>query len=180
MARIFATRAPSGVQGVTGLNNVPGIANPNGNNLPIVATCETCHNNVNVGNDNFLDPKHTGIEDNSYLSVLQKTSTGKPAIAPPPDMPLFSFLCPLNTIEFFSNPVTYNGKQYDLFQTTDPGVGLITGQCSDLGKMKVPVLRDWRRGRRISTEVTRQPSATFSISTTSVSLLASRRRKSWI
>jgi cytochrome c peroxidase len=29
----------------------------------------------------------------------------------------------------------------DEFDTTDPGEGLIDGQCADLGKMKVPVLR---------------------------------------
>lgn len=31
--------------------------------------------------------------------------------------------------------------KYDEFLTTDPGVGLISGKCADLGKMKVPVLR---------------------------------------
>ena len=28
-----------------------------------------------------------------------------------------------------------------MFITTDPGKGLITGKCQDLGKMKVPILR---------------------------------------
>jgi cytochrome c peroxidase len=34
-----------------------------------------------------------------------------------------------------------SGTTYDLFETTDPGLGLITGKCADLGKMKTPILR---------------------------------------
>ena len=37
--------------------------------------------------------------------------------------------------------VTVNGKSYDEFKTSDPGQALITGQCKDLGKFKVPRLR---------------------------------------
>jgi cytochrome c peroxidase len=53
---------------------------------------------------------------------------------------LFSFLCPVGSIPFFSNPVTVEAVTYDEFQTTDPGMGLITGKCADLGKFKVPRL----------------------------------------
>jgi cytochrome c peroxidase len=54
---------------------------------------------------------------------------------------LFTFLCPQGSIPFFVNPVVVNGVTYDQYQTTDPGVGWITGKCADLGKFKVPVLR---------------------------------------
>jgi cytochrome c peroxidase len=62
-------------------------------------------------------------------------------LPPTPDLPLFGFLCPQGSIPFFSNPVTIKGTTYDRFETTDPGTGLITGKCADLGKFKVPILR---------------------------------------
>jgi cytochrome c peroxidase len=46
----------------------------------------------------------------------------------------------VGSIPFFSNPVTVNGATFDELQTTDPGMGLITGKCADLGKFKVPRL----------------------------------------
>ena len=54
------------------------------------------------------------------------------------------------SIPFFSNLVTEpdcpgstpgNPATCDKFITTDPGKGLVTGLCKDLGKMKVPILR---------------------------------------
>jgi cytochrome c peroxidase len=97
---------------------------------PSLGACSTCHNVVDVGNDFFDTPKDTGVMDSSS-NVLP----------PAPDFPLFTFLCPQGSITFYSNPVTVNGVVYDKYQTTDPGVGWITGKCNDLGKMKVPVLR---------------------------------------
>lgn len=119
---IFNTRTFL-ISNVTGLNDVK-------NQNPSTGTCSTCHNNLDAGNDFRLDPKHTGIGDNSSSFL-----------PPTPDQPLFSFLCPPGSITYFSNPVVVNGVTYDQFLTTDPGVGLITGKCADLGKMKVPVLR---------------------------------------
>ena len=71
------------------------------------------------------------------------------ALPPSSDFPLFAFYCPSGSIPFFSNPVTSsfcqqlpnNPTTCDEFITTDPGEGLADGECSDLGKMKVPVLR---------------------------------------
>ena len=66
------------------------------------------------------------------------------------DFPRFAFYCATGTIPFFSNPVTSvncpgstmdNPATCDKFITTDPGKGLITGKCQDLGKIKVPILR---------------------------------------
>ena len=107
--------------GVAGLND-PFIV---GDNFP--TTCQTCHNAQGVGNNSALGPLHTGIGDNSSN-----------ALPPTPDMPLFAFTCPAGSILDFSNP---DGQGHDIFITTDPGLGLITGQCADLGKMKTPVLR---------------------------------------
>ncbi len=121
------------VNGVSGLNNLLG---PN-----LRATCNTCHNVQNIGNNFVLGPLHTGIADNSYVSPLQTPAGGVPTLPPTPDLPLFAFYCPTGSIPFFSNPVTVSGTTYDLFESTDPGTGFITGKCADLGKMKTPILR---------------------------------------
>jgi cytochrome c peroxidase len=71
------------------------------------------------------------------------------ALPPSSDFPLFAFYCPSGSIPFFSNPVQSTNCQLlpgnptscDEFDTTDPGEGLADGECEDLGKMKVPVLR---------------------------------------
>lgn len=128
---IFNTRKFS-VSGVSGLNDLFG------NPLP-GSTCAACHNNLNAGNDFFLAVFHTGIGDNSSVSPGESTAT---ALPPTPDMPLFAFWCPVGSIPFFSNPqVGSDNNTYDVFETEDPGYGWISGKCTDLGKMKVPVLR---------------------------------------
>lgn len=127
---IFNSRNFS-AEGVDGLNNI--FTNP------LEVTCSACHNVDGAGNDFFLAIFHTGIGDNSSVSPDQSTAT---ALQPTPDMPLLSFWCPVGSIPFFSNPKTgSDGNTYDVFETEDPGYGWISGKCSDLGMMKVPVLR---------------------------------------
>jgi cytochrome c peroxidase len=123
------------VRGVAGFNDAPGVGDP------FNSSCNTCHNMQNIGNNFSLTPKHTGIGDNSFYSPDQAPAGQLPPLPPTPDLPLFGFLCPQGSIPFFSNPVTINGTTYDRFETTDPGTGLITGKCADLGKFKVPILR---------------------------------------
>ncbi len=129
---LFSTRVFT-IANVAGLNDIKGSTDGE------PGTCSTCHSNKNVGNDTANDPKRLGIMDNSS-NVLPPT----------PDFPLFAFYCPTDSIPFFSNPVTSShcpgstatfDATCDEFITTDPGKGLITGHCKDLGKMKVPVLR---------------------------------------
>lgn len=117
---------------VAGLNDVKG--DVNGTEF---GTCSTCHSNKNVFNDNPATPKRLGIMDNSSgVNVMPWT----------PDFPRFAFYCPTGSIPFFLNPVNSpkcpgGTGTCDKFITTDPGVGLITGKCQDVGKMKVPLLR---------------------------------------
>jgi hypothetical protein len=129
---IFNTRMFT-ITGVSGFNDA-GPGNPAQNQ-----TCSTCHNTLNVGSDAIPGGRHLGIGDNSSADQTgnQTTATFLPPTA---DQPLFSFLCPIGSIPFFSNRVTVDGVAYDEYQTTDPGVGLITGKCADLGKFKVPRL----------------------------------------
>jgi len=59
-------------------------------------------------------------------------------------VPLFEFWCPVGSIDFFTNTkIDPNDttKSYDVLQTNDPGVALISGKCNDLGQFKVPRLR---------------------------------------
>jgi cytochrome c peroxidase len=132
---IFNTRSftVNGVTGLTDIGRTPAASQ--------VATCSTCHNNANVGNDTFNDPKHIGVGDNSYISTAQASANGSTTLPMTPDQPVFTFLCPVGSITYFSNPVVVNGITYDEFQTSDPGVGWITGNCNDLGKFKVSSLR---------------------------------------
>jgi hypothetical protein len=130
------------INNVPGLNDVTGPAN--GSKPSSTGTCSTCHNNGNVGNDDFLDPKRTDIMDN-----------GSNVLPPSSDFPLFAFFCPIapfgspGHMNFFSNPVQSPYCQQlpgspttcNEFDTTDPGEGLTDGMCNDLGKFKVPVLR---------------------------------------
>ena len=124
------------VNGVAGFNDVVSLVPLPG---PVTLTCSTCHNNLNVGSDTIGGPKPLGIGDNSASdkSGFQTTATFLP---PTSDQPLFAFDCPVGSIPYFSNPVKINGKTYDEYQTTDPGMGLISGKCADLGKFKVPRL----------------------------------------
>ena len=139
---IFNTRQFT-ITNVSGLNDVTVNPRPG-------QTCSTCHNNTNAGGDAFFTPKHTGIGDNSIPACSSKVTTNCTTLPPATDFPLFAFYCPTGSITYFSNPVTsancskipnYNSGTCDEFDTTDPGVGLVTGQCADLGKMKVPLLR---------------------------------------
>jgi hypothetical protein len=117
---------------VAGLNDIKGDAD---GTEP--GTCTTCHSNKNVLNDTAGDPKRLGIMDNSSgVNIMPWTS----------DFPRFAFYCPTDSIPFFSNQVTSSNCPEgsticEEFITTDPGKGLITGECKDLGKMKVPILR---------------------------------------
>lgn len=129
---IFNTRTFT-IRGVAGFNDA-GPGNPAAN-----STCSTCHNNLDVGADTVSGGRHLGIGDNSSADKSGNQTTAT-ALPPTSDQPLFAFYCPVGTIPFFSNPVMYQGKTYDEYDTTDPGMGLITGKCADLGKFKVPRL----------------------------------------
>jgi hypothetical protein len=132
---IFNTRSFT-INGVTGLTDIGKTAAASQ-----VGTCSTCHNNANVGNDTFNDPKHIGVGDNSASSAGQTSANGLSTLPMTPDQPVFTFLCPVGSINYFSNPVVVNGVTYDEYQTSDPGVAWITGSCNDLGKFKVSSLR---------------------------------------
>lgn len=74
-------------------------------------TCSTCHNTPNVG------AQSSGLFfDTGVTSAARRT----------PDLPLYTLRC-----------LTTN----TVVRTTDPGRGLVTGRCEDIGRFKVPSLR---------------------------------------
>ena len=74
-------------------------------------TCGTCHNTPNVGAQSTVAFFDTGV-----ASAARRT----------PDLPLYTLRC-----------LTTN----TVVRTTDPGRAMVTGQCSDIGRFKVPTLR---------------------------------------
>jgi len=125
----------------------PGVNGALGN--PTTGSCSTCHGSVYVGNDAAAPLHRNGIMDNSNKvseAALQQINLPVKVLAFTPDFPRFAFYCTSNSIPFFSNPV-YSPHcpggvmPCDEFDTTDPGKGLITGKCADLGLMKTPILR---------------------------------------
>lgn len=125
----------------------PGVNNALGN--PTTGSCSTCHGSVYVGNDAAAPLHRNGIMDNSNnvsKAALKQIALPVKVMAFTPDFPRFAFYCKAGSIPYFSNP-SYSSycpggvTPCDEFITTDPGKGLITGKCADLGQMKTPILR---------------------------------------
>jgi cytochrome c peroxidase len=117
---IFNTHSLT-ITAVTGLNDALGVPAING-------TCTTCHDAPNVGNHSLPVPLDIGTShvaayesDPQILAALGELSM--------PDLPIFQIACtggPLNGTVRYSS---------------DPGRALITGHCTDLGRVKGPILR---------------------------------------
>lgn len=83
----------------------------------INGTCGTCHDTPNVGNQSVVGTMDIGTSDPLLIN-----SNALP-------LPAFSIHCDAGALE---------GQT---FVTFDPGRAMITGQCEDIGKVKVPALR---------------------------------------
>ena len=120
---IFNT-APMTIANVRGLNDNPALGSP----AVIHGSCGTCHDAPNVGNHSLPLPMDTGTSrlaasetDASILAGLAQLTA--------PDLPVYQITGCTNA---GGSPVVY--------VTTDPGTGLFTGLCSDVNRVKVPVL----------------------------------------
>jgi hypothetical protein len=83
--------------------------------MPVIpGNCGTCHDSPNVGNHSFPTPLNIGVGD----------------LTSPLDI---SYL-PVITLRHTSAP-------FEVVQTTDPGLALISGRWNDIGRVKGPVLR---------------------------------------
>lgn len=98
------------------ITGVPGLNDVQGED-PITGTCSTCHNNPNVGNHSSNMTVDIGV-------------TG----ASPPNLDVSGL--PVFTVGCIAGPLA--GEQ---FKVTDLGVAMVTGQCADIGKTKIPIIR---------------------------------------
>jgi cytochrome c peroxidase len=105
---------PINIARVEGLNDTLGVVNFPG-------FCATCHDTPDVGNHSRELGMKIGVtnggpnNDNPALDIA--------------DLPVFTLLC-------VAGPLA--GQTYVV---TDPGRALISGNCVDIGKTKVPILR---------------------------------------
>jgi hypothetical protein len=83
----------------------------------ITGTCGTCHNNPEVGNHS------------SNLTVDIGVTDASPPNLDVSGLPVFRVLCTAGPLA---------GQR---FTVTDLGVAMISGQCADIGKTKIPVIR---------------------------------------
>jgi cytochrome c peroxidase len=134
---IFNTHTFS-ISNVRGLNDNPTLAAALGTTVPIASfegTCTTCHDTPNVGNHSLPLPLDIGTghdpaseTDPQIASALAQLDF--------PDLPVYQITgCPnpFATAQTAGQPYVVN--------TTDPGKGLITGACSDVNRVKGPILR---------------------------------------
>ena len=113
---VFDTH-PLTITNVAGLNDVLGMPTISG-------TCSTCHDTPNVGNHSRPVPLDIGT---SHVAAHEPAPEVLAALAQLslPNLPVYKLTCPGRTVRY----------------TTDPGRALITGLCSDVGRIKGPILR---------------------------------------
>ena len=104
---------PINITGVAGLNDVL-------NQPSIAGFCGTCHDTPNSGNHSVKAPLNIGVADAGALSPPALDVSG---------LPVFTVKC-------IAGPLA--GQ---IFQVTDIGRAMFSGNCADIGKLKGPVLR---------------------------------------
>lgn len=126
--KIFDT-APLIITAVRGLNDNPALGKP----AAILAHCSTCHDTPNVGDHSMPVPLDIGTS-HSTLASTESDPRIAAALAElsMPDLPVYLISgCP--------DPA--DPSRATAFYTSDPGRALISGKCSDLNRIKGPVLR---------------------------------------
>jgi cytochrome c peroxidase len=94
------------------------------------ASCSFCHDTPNVGNRSVNLPIDTGTSHNTAAETDPNVTAGLAALNVP-SLPVYQITGCTNPAT--NQPVTYT--------TSDPGVGLFTGRCADIGRTQVPILR---------------------------------------
>ncbi len=99
-----------------------------------VTHCANCHDTPQIGNHSLSAMFDIGAS-HSPLPGTESSAQVSAALADlsVPDLPVYLIS---------GCPDTTDPTQTVSFYTTDPGRALITGKCSDVYKVKVPVLRD--------------------------------------
>ena len=120
---------PLTITSVRGLNDNAALGKP----ASITGNCTTCHDTPNVGNHSLPLPLDisTGHDPVNESDPLIASGLAQLSM---PDLPVFEITgCP--------NPFAAAGSPSEPIYTTDPGKGLLTGLCSDVNRIKGPILR---------------------------------------
>ncbi len=117
---VFDTH-PLVITDVAGLNDVLGVPAING-------TCTTCHDSPNVGNHSRPVPLDIGVSHAAPHETDPQVAAGLAQLSVP-DLPIYEVSCMTGPL---AGTVRY---------TSDPGRAMLTGLCSDVGRIKGPILR---------------------------------------
>ncbi len=107
------------------ISDVPGLTT---GTQQIVGTCTTCHDTPNVGNHSFPLPLDIGTGHSLQYETDPNIIAGLQQLQQP-TLPVFQLVC------------TQGTEAGQTFYTTDPGKALISGQCTDISRIKGPILR---------------------------------------
>jgi cytochrome c peroxidase len=120
---------PLSISAVRGLNDNAALGNP----VSFKGTCTTCHDAPNVGDHSLPLPLDIGVGHTPRAGFENDPNIEK-AIAEldEPDLPVFLVS---------GCPTPFSAGQPLSFYTTDLGKGMISGLCSDLNRVKGPILR---------------------------------------
>jgi hypothetical protein len=126
---VLFNTAPVTISAVRGLNDNAALGSPSS----FKGTCTTCHDAPNVGDHSLPLPLDIGLA-HSLQAGLETDPNIEKGIAElnEPDLPVFLVS---------GCPSPFGAGQPVSFYTTDLGKGMITGLCSDLNRVKGPVLR---------------------------------------
>jgi len=128
---LFNTR-PLTISSVRGLNDNSALGTTP--IAPFTGNCTTCHDTPNVGNHSFPLPLDIGTGHNPAYESDPLIAAGVSQLDFP-DLPVYQINgCP--------NPfATSSSTEPYVIYTTDPGKALLTGLCSDVNRIKGPILR---------------------------------------
>jgi cytochrome c peroxidase len=122
---------PLTITNVRGLNDNAGLGSP----ALLMGNCTTCHDTPNVGNHSLPLPLDISTGHDLKKETDPLIANGLEQLSMP-DLPVYEITgCP--------NPFPAAGSpaQTITIYTTDPGKGLLTGSCSDVNRIKGPILR---------------------------------------
>jgi cytochrome c peroxidase len=126
---VLFNTAPLTISAVRGLNDNAALGNP----VSFKGTCTTCHDSPNVGNHSLPLPLDIGTGHTPRAGLENDPNIQKGiAELDQPDLPVF-------LVSGCKTP--FSAGQPVSFYTTDLGKGMITGLCSDVNRVKGPILR---------------------------------------
>jgi hypothetical protein len=125
---IFNTH-PLTIANVRGLNDNSALGNPSS----FSGTCTSCHDTPSVGDHSFPLPLDIGTGHNLGDETDPQIQAALAQLSFP-NVPVYKITgCP--------DPFNPTSTVPYVIYTTDPGKGLVTGQCSDVNRIKGPILR---------------------------------------